>query len=110
MAEPRAHQILMRRDPEHPGKQPQEMEGADAGLMSGGVEINCLGRVRLDPVRGFDRPASVAGLDLERLARAVRHRIDKAAGEDLPDLVKPYIAAAVGSGLSQFAEDHDFGK
>ena len=35
MAQPRAHQILVRGDAEHACEQPQEMERADAGLIGG---------------------------------------------------------------------------
>ena len=45
MAEPRAHQILVRRDAEHVGKQPQEMERTDAGLRRGILEIDFLVRI-----------------------------------------------------------------
>ena len=38
MAQPRAHQILVRGHAEHVGKQPQEMERADAGLAGRFIE------------------------------------------------------------------------
>ena len=49
MAQPRAQEILMRRDAEHRGKQPQEMEWADAGLRGGVLEFDGFMRMRIDP-------------------------------------------------------------
>src|SRR6187200_2367909 len=38
MAQPRAHEVLVRSDAQHLGEQPQEMERADAGLLGAIVE------------------------------------------------------------------------
>ena len=70
MTQPRAHQILVRRNAEHAREQPQEMERADAGLPAAPVQIDLLMRMRIDPQRGFDRAAPIPGGRSNRLARA----------------------------------------
>src|ERR1700761_6476333 len=98
----------MWRDAEHLRKQAQEVERADTGLAGGGVEVALAMRVGLAPVRGLDRTAAIARLDLGRLARPVRHGIDKAAREQMPDFVEANVASPVGCRLRQFAQYHQF--
>src|SRR6202051_4806999 len=45
MPQPRAHQILVRGDPEHAGKQPQEMERAEFRLRRGVLQVDVLMRM-----------------------------------------------------------------
>ena len=65
-------------------------------------------RMRVDPERGFDRAAAVAGGARAGLARPAGDHLDKAAGEQMADFVETDIAAAVCCGLRQFAEHHQF--
>ena len=43
-----------------------------------------------------------------RLRASPADHLDKAAGEQLPDLVETDVAAAIGCGLGQFAQHHQF--
>ena len=73
VAQPRAHQILMRRDAEHAGEQPQEMERADARPARRRASRSiCSVRMRVDPQRGFHRAAAVARARGRRLCAAGR--------------------------------------
>src|ERR1700743_3511822 len=58
-SQPRAQQILMWGDAEHAGKQPQEMERADAGLLRNVLQLDLAMRVGFDPERRFDCTAAV---------------------------------------------------
>src|SRR5260370_40293269 len=72
------------------------MERTDPGLTGGVLEIDLSVRMRIDPKRGFHRAAAIAGLDRHSFARPPRDHLDKAAGEQLSDLVETDIAAAIG--------------
>ena len=67
-------------------------------------------RIRVDPKRGFHRAAAIPGGRRNGLLRAAGNHLDKAAGEKLSDLVEADIAAAIGGGLRQLAEHHQFGQ
>ena len=63
--QPRAQEILMRGDAEHAGKQPQEVERADAGLASRVFQLDLPVRIGVDPERRLDRAAAVASARAE---------------------------------------------
>ena len=67
-------------------------------------------RIRVDPQRGFDRAAAIPGSRRHRLLRAPRHHLDETARQHLSDLVEPDIVAAIGGGLREFAQHHQFGQ
>ena len=98
----------MRGDPERTRKQPQEVERADRGLRRSIVQIDWMVRIGVDPERGFDRAAAILGCHRRRLWRSPGHHLDKAVRQHLADLVEPDIVIAVGGGLRQFAEHHQF--
>src|SRR5437868_6959657 len=95
MAQPRAHQILMRGDAEHLPEQPQEMERADAGLIRGILKVDLAMRMGVDPQRGFHGAATVTQRRIHGLWRAACDHFDKAAGKEVPDLVKADVAVAI---------------
>src|SRR3954452_21194018 len=66
----RAHQILVRRNPEYAREQPEEVEWADISLPRRPVQIDLLMRMGVNPQRSFDRTAPVPGGRSNRLARA----------------------------------------
>src|SRR5438045_1424673 len=78
MPQPRAHQILMRGHAQHVGKQPQEMERADAGLPGGIVKRNGAMRIGVDPQCALHCTATVAQACGELPGLASRHRLDEA--------------------------------
>ena len=109
MAQPRAHQILVRGDAEHAREQPQEMERADAGLRGGILQVdrsdaNWHRSTAPFPPRGGGRG--------RRPAPALRglpgDHLDKAAGQHLADLVEADVAAAICRRLRQLAQHHQF--
>ena len=108
MAQPRAHQILVRRDAERVREQPQEMERADAGLGGCVLQVDRLVRMGIDPQRRFHRAAAIAGGIRPGLARLARNHLDEAAGQHLPDLVETDVAAAICRRLRQLAQHHQF--
>ena len=55
-----AHQILMRRHPEHPREQPQKMEGAEPGLLRRTIEVDRLMRIGVDPGRRLHCATGIA--------------------------------------------------
>src|SRR5262245_63168821 len=59
-AQPRAHQVLVRRHAEHLAEQAQEVERAEPRLARGALEVDLLVRVRVDPERRVDRAAPIA--------------------------------------------------
>src|SRR5437899_2176344 len=86
------------------------MERADPGLTGGLLQIDLSVRMSIDPKRGFHRPAAVADSRRHGLAPPSGNRFDETAGEYLSDLVEADIAAAVGGGLRELAEHHQFGQ
>src|SRR5437762_2788257 len=60
-AQPRAHEILMRRDADHAREQPQEMKSAQTGGRGYPCEVDRFVRMRVDPLSGIGGAAPVAG-------------------------------------------------
>src|SRR6185437_10921626 len=106
MAQPRAHQILMRGDAEYPREQPQKVKRRDAALAGGLLEADFVLGMRIDPERGLDGAAAVARCSGLRFWCASGHHRDKAAGKHLSDLVEPEVGPAIGGSLGQFTEHH----
>ena len=86
------------------------MERADAGLAGGLLQIDLSVRMGIDPKGCFHRAAAIAGGCRHRLVRPPGNHLDETAGEYLSDLVEADIAAAVGGGLRELAEHHQFGQ
>src|SRR5260221_8560889 len=84
------------------------MERADPRLAGGLLEIDLVVRMGVDPKRRFHRAAAIAGSRRHRLVRPPGNHLDETAGEYLSDLVEADIAAAVGGGLRELAEHHQF--
>src|SRR4051812_35889850 len=87
VAQPRAHQILVRRDAERLREQPQEVEWADSCLASRIFQIDLVVRVGVDPERGLHRAAAVARRIRAGFAWLAGNHLDKAARQHLTDLV-----------------------
>src|SRR5256885_9250872 len=84
------------------------MERADAGLTGGLLQIDLSMRMGIDPKGCFHRAAAIAGGCRHRLVRPPGNHLDETAGEYLSDLVEADIASAVGGGLRERAEHHQF--
>ena len=110
MFEAGTHQILMRRNAEHARKLAQEMEGADAGLIGGIVQIDLALGICLDPERRFNGAAAVPRARLCGLAQPPGYHLDESAGEQLANLVEADIAATVDGSLRKLSEHHQFGQ
>ena len=111
MAQPRAHQILVRGDAEHAGEQPQEMERAEArpGRRRASSSICRCECASIQSAVSTARRRSL-GAAGTGFCVAPRHHLDETVRQQLADLVEPDIAAAVGRCLREFAEHHQFGQ
>jgi hypothetical protein len=59
-AEPRPHEVLMRRHTDDAGEQAQEMKRTQAGLPRCPLEVDRLVCIRVEPHRGLDRTPAIA--------------------------------------------------
>src|SRR5688572_29864855 len=108
MAQPRAHQILVRRDVEHAGKEPQEMKRAQPGRSRDAIEVEVFARVRVDPVRRFDRASPVARP--MAVARRSRDRGYEPGCERHADFVQPELRVFLCGSLRKLAKHHQPGE
>ena len=112
-----AHQILVRRDPEHAREQPQEVERAETRLPRHALEIDGLVGMLVEPERRFDRappvaPGMIAGLrsdvaDLAALAWPAS--VDEARRASAAGLVRRDLAAPAAAASASSAQHHQLG-
>ena len=86
------------------------MERTDPGLFGGIVEGDGFMRIGVDPQRALHGPAAVAQACGDLLGLAPAHRLDKAGGQEMADLVEAHVAAAICCRLRELGEHHQFGQ
>src|SRR3569833_1515014 len=106
MAQPGAHQILMRGDSEGGGEYAKEMVRAEAGFARGAFQVDLAVRVGIDPQCGLDRATALARGGRSGLRRLSRYHRHEAARKQMADFVETNVAAPAGPGLGKLAEHH----
>src|SRR5215213_9667422 len=62
------------------------------------------------PKRRFDCASTITRTGSRSLAGAAGNGIDETASEQGPDFIEPDVATALGGGLRQFGDHHQFGQ
>ena len=86
------------------------MERAEPGLASRGGQVDRIVGVRVEPERGFDRPAAIPRRGARLAVTLPGDERDEARHEQRPQLVEAQIAPPLGRRLRELAEHHQLGE